>query len=181
MARRTKALRGAGSGNVAEDYNALYVFFQDDWKVMLPLTINAGHRATSTAVFRRAANLQAINAIADDPSLNLFFRAPKPDTNDFSPRPVCLSIPLGEGSGPFAVGRESPTTLYRITSPSTACRRNSRPSRSRSNLRITCGTRMVRHLGSSKTDSGQGFLQGGGLLTTNVPPTTQADAARSLL
>src|ERR1700682_2502005 len=67
-----KALRGDGSGTVAENYNAFYFFVQDDWKVTSRLTINAGLRYEYSGV-PRADNLQAINAISDDPALGLFF------------------------------------------------------------------------------------------------------------
>src|ERR1700732_1085353 len=36
------ALRGAGSGSVAENYNAFYWFVQDDWKITPRLTLNLG-------------------------------------------------------------------------------------------------------------------------------------------
>jgi len=79
------ALRGAGSGSVAENYNAFYWFVQDDWKITPRLTLNLGLRYEYSGV-PRDENLQAINGISDDPALGLTFRAPKPDTNNFMPR-----------------------------------------------------------------------------------------------
>jgi len=61
--RAEQALRGAGSGNVAENYNAVYWFLQDDWKMTSRLTINAGLRYEYSGV-PRAENDQAINAIS---------------------------------------------------------------------------------------------------------------------
>jgi outer membrane receptor protein involved in Fe transport len=68
------ALRGAGSGSVAENYNAFYWFVQDDWKVTPRLTLNLGLRYEYSGV-PRDENLQAINGVSDDPALGLIFRA----------------------------------------------------------------------------------------------------------
>ncbi|HEY2351091.1 MAG TPA: TonB-dependent receptor, partial [Candidatus Acidoferrum sp.] len=171
-----KALQGVGSGNVAENYNAFYVFLQDDWKVSSRLTINAGLRYEYSGV-PRADNLQAINAIADDPSLNLFFRAPKPDVNNFAPRLGFAYDPTGRGKWAIRGGagvaydvipnnfaiNSLPPELQTEQSPAVTCALPGAPA--------WCAT-----WNKSMTDSGQGFLQGGGLLTVNVPPTTQADA-----
>src|SRR3989441_13193978 len=45
----------------------------------------------------RDENLQAGNAIADDPARGLFFRAPKPDVNNFAPRFGFAYDPTGRG------------------------------------------------------------------------------------
>jgi len=90
------ALRGAGSGSVAENYNAFYWFVQDDWKITPRLTLNLGLRYEYSGV-PRDENLQAINGISDDPALGLFFRAPKPDTNNFAPRFGFAWDPRGNG------------------------------------------------------------------------------------
>jgi len=47
-----RALRGAGSGTVADNYNALYWFVQDDWKITPRLTLNLGLRYEYTGVPR---------------------------------------------------------------------------------------------------------------------------------
>jgi Carboxypeptidase regulatory-like domain/TonB dependent receptor len=171
-----KALRGAGSGNVAENYNAFYIFLQDDWKVSPRLTINAGLRYEYSGV-PRADNLQAINAIADDPALGLFFRAPKPDVNNFAPRLGFAYDPTGRGKWAIRGGagiaydvipnnfaiNSLPPELQTEQKPAVTCALAGAPA--------WCAT-----WDPSMTNSGQGFLQGGGLLTTNVPPATQAAA-----
>ena len=171
-----KALRGAGSGNVAENYNAFYAFVQDDWKITPRLTINAGLRYEYSGT-PRADNLQAINAIADDPSLGLIFRAPKPDTNNFAPRIGFAFDPTGHGKWAIRGGagmaydqipnnfaiNSLPPELQTEQTPAVTCALSGAPA--------WCAS-----WDPSMTNSGQGFLQGGGLLQINVPPTTQADA-----
>jgi len=173
-----KALRGAGSGNVASNYNAFYWFIQDDWKVLPRLTINAGLRYEYSGV-PRAENQQAINGISDDPALGLFFRAPKPDINNFAPRLGFAYDPTGHGK--WAI-RGGAGIAYDVTPNNFAI--NSLPPQLQTEQKpaITCALpgrpAWCNTWSSSPTvvDSGQGFLAGGGLLTVNVPPTTQADA-----
>jgi len=57
--------------------------------VLPRLTINAGLRYEYSGV-PRAENQQAINGISDDPALGLFFRAPKPDINNFAHAWICV-------------------------------------------------------------------------------------------
>ena len=171
-----KALRGAGSGNVASNYNAVYWFVGDDWKVTSRLTVNAGIRYEYTGV-PRAENLQAINAISDDPALGLFFRAPKPDVNNFAPRLGFAFDPTGHGK--WAV-RGGAGIAYDVTPNNFAI--NSLPPQRQTEQKpaITCALpgrpAWCATWNPAQTDSGQGFLAGGGLLTVNVPPTTQAAA-----
>jgi Carboxypeptidase regulatory-like domain len=171
-----KALRGAGSGNVASNYNAFYWFIQDDWKVLPRLTLNLGLRYEYSGV-PRAENLQAINAISDDPNLGLFFREPKPDINNFAPRIGFAYDPTGHGRWAIRGGaglaydvtpnnfaiNSLPPQLQTEQKPAITCALSGKPA--------WCST-----WDPTKTDSGQGFLAGGGLLTINVPPTTQEDA-----
>src|SRR5467141_2233359 len=171
-----KALRGAGSGNVASNYNAVYWFVGDDWKVTSRLTVNAGIRYEYTGV-PRAENLQAINAISDDPALGIFFRAPKPDINNFAPRLGFAFDPTGHGK--WAV-RGGAGIAYDVTPNNFAI--NSLPPQRQTEQKpaITCALpgrpAWCATWNAAQTDSGQGFLAGGGLLTVNVPPTTQAAA-----
>lgn len=164
-----KALRGAGSGSVAENYNAFYWFIQDDWKVTPHLTLNVGLRYEYTGV-PRDENLQALNAIADDPKFGLFFRAPKPDTNNFAPRFGFAWDPTG--SGKWAI-RGGAAIAYDVTPNNFAI--NSLPPQLQTEQKpaITCA---LAGAPAWCTNPSAGFLQSGGLLTVNVPPTTQADS-----
>lgn len=171
-----KALRGAGSGSVPENYPAVYWFVQDDWKLTPRLTLNLGLRYEYVGV-PLGDKRQAMNAISDDPALGLFFRAPKADTNNFAPRIGFAYDPTGRGRWAIRGGagfaydvipnnfaiNSLPPQLQTEQKPAVTCALAGAPA--------WCST-----WDSSKTDSGQGFLGGGGLLSTNVPPATQAVA-----
>jgi len=173
------ALRGAGSGSVAENYNAFYWFVQDDWKLTPRLTLNVGLRYEYSGV-PRDENLQAINGISDDPALGLFFRAPKPDTNNFAPRFGFAWDPRGNGK--WAV-RGGAGLAYDVVPNNFAV--NSLPPQlqSEQNPGLTCALAGAPQwcatfdaANPTNPTAGQGFLQFGGLLQINVPPVTQADA-----
>jgi len=173
------ALRGAGSGSVAENYNAFYWFVQDDWKVTPRLTLNVGLRYEYSGV-PRDENLQAINGVSDDPALGLFFRAPKPDTNNFAPKFGFAWDPRGNGK--WAV-RGGAGLAYDVVPNNFAI--NSLPPQlqSEQNPGLTCALAGAPQWCASfdaanptNPTAGQGFLQFGGLLQVNVPPVTQADA-----
>jgi hypothetical protein len=173
------ALRGAGSGSVAENYNAFYWFVQDDWKVTPRLTLNLGLRYEYSGV-PRDENLQAINGVSDDPALGLIFRAPKPDINNFAPRFGFAWDPLGTGK--WAV-RGGAGLAYDVVPNNFAI--NSLPPQlqSEQNPGLTCTLAGAPQwcatfdaANPTNPAAGQGFLQFGGLLQVNVPPVTQADA-----
>ncbi len=173
------ALRGAGSGSVAENYNAFYWFVQDDWKITPRLTLNLGLRYEYSGV-PRDENLQAINGISDDPALGLTFRAPKPDTNNFMPRFGFAWDPRGNGK--WAV-RGGAGLAYDVVPNNFAI--NSLPPQlqSEQNPGLTCTLAGAPQwcatfdpANPTNPAAGQGFLQFGGLLQVNVPPVTQADA-----
>jgi hypothetical protein len=173
------ALRGAGSGSVADNYNAFYLFVQDDWKLTPKLTLNVGLRYEYSGV-PRDENLQAINGISDDPARGLFFRAPKPDTNNFAPRFGFAWDPRGNGK--WAV-RGGAGLAYDVNPNNFAI--NSLPPQlqSEQNPGLTCALVGAPQWCASfdaanptNPTAGQGFLQFGGLLQVNVPPVTQADA-----
>jgi Carboxypeptidase regulatory-like domain/TonB dependent receptor len=171
-----KALRGAGSGSVPENYPAVYWFVQDDWKLTPRFTLNLGLRYEFVGV-PLGDKRQALNAISDDPALGLFFRAPKADTNNFAPRIGFAYDPTGRGRWAIRGGagfaydvipnnfaiNSLPPQLQTEQKPAVTCALPGAPA--------WCST-----WDPSKTDSGQGFLGGGGLLSTNVPPATQAEA-----
>ena len=174
-----KALRGAGSGSVADNYNAFYWFVQDDWKITPRLTLNLGLRYEYSGV-PRDENLQAINAVSDDPALGLIFRAPKPDVNNFMPRFGFAWDPRGNGKWAIRGGaglaydvvpnnfaiNSLPPQLQSEQNPSLTCVLPGAPQ--------WCATFDPTH--PTSPTAGQGFLQYGGLLQVNVPPVTQADA-----
>jgi len=173
------ALRGAGSGFVAENNNAFYWFVQDDWKITPRLTLNLGLRYEYNGV-PRDENLQAINAISDDPSAGLLFRAPKPDTNNFMPRFGFAWDPTGHGK--WAI-RGGGGVAFDVIPNNFAI--NSLPPQlqSEQNPVLTCALAGAPQWcagfnpnNPTNPTQGQGFLQYGGLLQVNVPPTTQADA-----
>ncbi len=173
------ALRGAGSGSVAENYNAFYWFVQDDWKVTPRLTLNLGLRYEYSGV-PRDENLQAINGVSDAPELGLIFRAPKPDVNNFMPRFGFAWDPRGNGK--WAI-RGGAGLAYDVVPNNFAI--NSLPPQlqSEQNPGLTCTLAGAPQwcatfdpANPTNPAAGQGFLQFGGLLQVNVPPVTQADA-----
>jgi hypothetical protein len=165
------ALRGAGSGFTADNYHAFYWFAQDDWKVTSRLTLNLGLRYEYSGVPRDEAK-QALNAIANDPNFGLIFRKPKADTNNFGPHAGFAWDPTGRGRWAVRGGAQ---ISYDVIPNNFAI--NSLPPelQSEQNPNLTCGLSNP----PAWCASGKGFLQGGGLLQVNVPPTTQAAARAS--
>jgi len=162
------ALRGAGSGFTADNYHAFYWFVQDDWKITPRLTLNLGLRYEYTGVPRDEAK-QALNAIADDPALGLIFRKPNSDKNNFGPHIGFAWDPTGRGKWAIRGGGQ---IAYDVIPNNFAI--NSLPPelQSEQNPTLTCGLSNP----PAWCATGVGFLQGGGLLQVNVPPTTQAAA-----
>jgi Carboxypeptidase regulatory-like domain/TonB dependent receptor len=163
------ALRGAGNGNSASNYNAFYTFLQDDWRILPRLTLNLGLRYEYTGVPRDEA-LQAINAISDDPALGLIFRTPKSDVNNFAPRAGFAWDVAGNGK--WAI-RGGAGVSYDVLPNNFAI--NSLPPQlqSEQNPTLTCA---LSGAPAWCTNGGNGFLLNGGLLSVNVPPANQADA-----
>ncbi len=162
------ALRGAGNGFVADNYSGIYVFAQDDWKITPRLTLNLGIRYEYTTV-PRDEGLQALNAIADDPSVGLVFRKPKPDTNNIGPHIGFAWDPTGHGRWAVRGGAQVSYDVIPNNFPT-----NSLPPQlqTEQNPAITCSLPGA----PAWCGSGVGFLAGGGLLQVNVPPATAADA-----
>ncbi len=165
------ALRGAGSGFTADNYHAVYWFVQDDWKVTSRLTFNLGLRYEYSGVPRDEAK-QALNAIANDPTFGLIFRKPKADTNNFGPHVGFAWDPTGRGKWSIRGGGQ---IAYDVIPNNFAI--NSLPPelQSEQNPTLTCGLSNP----PAWCPNGPGFLQGGGLLQVNVPPTTQIDARKA--
>jgi len=162
------ALRGAGSGFVADNYNSIYWFVQDDWKVTPRLTLNLGLRYEYNGVPRDEAK-QALNSISDDPALGLFFRKPRPDKNNFGPHLGFAWDPTGTGKwairGGGQIAYDVVPNNFAINSLPPQLQTEQSPS-------VSCGSATP----PAWCATGQGFLAGGGLLQENVPPTTQAAA-----
>ena len=162
------ALRGAGSGFVADNYKSLYWFVQDDWKIMPRLTLNLGLRYEYTSVPRDEGK-QALNSIADDPALGLIFRKPRPDKNNFGPHVGFAYDPTGSGKwsirGGGQIAYDVVPNNFAVNSLPPQLQTEQKPS-------VTCASSTP----PAWCATGQGFLQGGGLLQLNVPPTTQAGA-----
>jgi len=168
------ALRGAGSGTWSGNSHSFFWFAQDDWKVTPRLILNLGLRYEYNGVGRND-NLQAGNSIADDPNFGIFFRAPKPDKNNFMPKFGFAWDPNGHGKWAVRGGagvafdvwpnnfsiNSLPPQLQSEQNPDLTCALPGAPAWCPSYLANT---------------GGQGFLQGGGLLQVNVPPVTQAEA-----
>ncbi len=165
------ALRGAGTGTSANNNPAVYWFVQDDWKLTPRLTLNLGLRYEWSGVPRDEGK-QALNSIADDPAVGLIFRKPKSDTNNFGPHIGFAWDPTGRGKWSIRGGGQIaydviplnfainslPPELQTEQNPTLTCALSGAPA--------WCGT-------------GVGFLQGGGLLQVNVPPTTTAAARKA--
>lgn len=168
------ALRGAGSGTVADNYNSIYWFVQDDWKITPRLTLNLGLRYEYNGV-PRAEGDQALNSIADDPALGLFFRKPKSDKNNYGPHVGFAYDPFGNGKwairGGFQIAYDVVPNNFAINSLPPELQTEQNPA-------VTCASTSAPAWCTSGPGNtpGPGFLAGGGLLQVNVPPTTTIDA-----
>jgi hypothetical protein len=169
------ALRGAGSPTFAANYNSFYGFLQDDWKVSHRLTLNLGIRYEYNGV-PRDESTQAFNAVASFPGPlpgfpnGIIFGIPKPDTNNWGPRVGFAYDPFANGKwairGGFGIAYDvTPTNFPDLDLPPQL--------QSEQEPAVTCAL-----AGAPPwcTNISAGFLQSGGLLQVNVPPTDQASA-----
>jgi hypothetical protein len=162
-------LRGAGSGFFAADFKSYYAYAQDDWKVTPRLTLNLGLRYEFNGI-ARDEKLQNLNAIANDPALGLIFRTPKPDKKDWAPRLGFAYDPTGSAKWAVRGGVGYFYDIYPINFPQLSLPPQLQTQQSDT---VTCA---LPGAPAWCTDITKGFLQAGGLLQVNVPPTTQADA-----
>src|SRR5713226_3560227 len=165
-------LRGAGTGSFLGTQSAFYVFGQDDYKLSPRLTLNLGVRYEywTNPV---GASTQTLNAISNVPGV-ITFGNPKTDKNNVAPRVGFAYDPTGRGKtsirGGFGIAYDVkfqnfasitlPPQLQSELDPTSACTLTPKPS--------WCANTNF-----------SGFLAGGGLPQTYVPPTSQA-AARAL-
>jgi len=177
------ALRGAGDGGFDNSQKAFYTFFQDDWKMTRRLTVNLGLRYEISTLAASGAK-QALNSIADCPECifpntphGLIFRKPKTDTNNLSPRVGFAFDPFGNGKWAIRGGAQ---VAFDVTFSNVLSNNLPPELQTEQNPNLTCALPGAPAWCASFLNpadkTGKGFLQGGGLLTVNVPPTTAAAA-----
>jgi len=164
-----RTLRNAGTGSFLGTQSAFYVFAQDDFKVTPRLTLNLGIRYEywTNPV---GDETQSLNAISNVPGV-ITFGDPKTDKNNFAPRVGFAYDPTGQGKtairGGFGIAYDVkfqnfasitlPPQLQSELNPDSACTLTPLPS--------WCAN-----------PNHAGFLQGGGLPQTYIPPSGQAGA-----
>jgi hypothetical protein len=162
-----RALRNAGSGSFLGTQSLMAGFVQDDFRVTSRLTVNLGARYEfwTNPV---GDKLWDLNAISNVPGV-ITFANPTTDTNNIAPRVGFAYDPTGSGKtsirGGFGINYDVrfqnfdsislPPQLQSELNNGSACTLTPTPS--------WCST-------------GTGFLAGGGLPKTYIPPADQADA-----
>ena len=144
-----KALRGAGSGSVPENYPAIYWFVQDDWKLTSRLTLNLGLRYEYVGV-PVGDKRQAMNSISDDPALGPVLPGTQSGHQQLRPpRRLCLrpnwAWQVGDSRRSWLCLRRDPQQ-FRDQQLATA---TADRAETRGHLCSARRARMVQHLGST--------------------------------
>ncbi len=151
------------------DYASLNSLIND----FVPDGANGALRGAGTA--SSANNNPAVYWIANDPAVGLIFRKPTSDTNNFGPHVGFAWDPTGHGKWSIRGGGQ---IAYDVIPLNFAI--NSLPPelQTEQNSTLTCKLSGAPAWCTSGPggNPGPGFLQTGGLLQVNVPPTTTADA-----
>jgi len=177
------AKRGAGSGAFPSNQQAVYWFFQDDWRVNNRVTLNLGLRYEWNSI-PSGSKLQTLNSISNLPGTPFMFGVPKSDRNNFAPRFGFAIDPFGDQKWSIRGGAglaydvnftnlallQLPPQLQSEQDPDITCSLPGAPA--------WCAT-YSSNVYAAGGDTGRGFLANGGLLQVNVPPTTVADARAS--
>jgi hypothetical protein len=165
-----RALRNAGSGSFLGTQSLMAGFVQDDFKVTSRLTLNLGARYE---FWTNPVGDQdwAMNAVSNVPGV-ITFANPTTDTNNIAPRVGFAYDPTGSGKtsirGGFGINYDVRFQNFdSISLPPQL--------QSELNAGSACGLTPT----PPWCSTGTGFLVGGGLPQTYIPPATQADA-RSL-
>jgi hypothetical protein len=174
------ALRGAGSGSFNGNQWAMYGFVQDDWKVNARLTLNLGLRYEWISN-PADVQLQNLNSVANLPNVpflpgienlptQILFKTPKTDRNNFMPRLGFAFDPFGRGTtsirGGFGISYDVTPQNFPLLSLPPQLQTEQNPD-------ITCA---LPGAPAWCTNPAAGFLNSGGLLQVNVPPTTPQEA-----
>lgn len=162
-----RALRNAGSGSFLGTQSLMAGYVQDDFKVTNRLTLNLGARYEFWTNPVGDKNW-ALNAISDVPGV-IAFANPTTDTNNIAPRVGFAYDPTGGGKtsirGGFGINYDVRFQNFdSISLPPQL--------QSELNAGAACGLTPT----PAWCSSGTGFLAGGGLPQTYIPPANQADA-----
>jgi len=164
-----RTLRNAGTGSFLGTQSAFYGFAQDDFKLTPRLTLNLGLRYEYWTN-PLGDSTQVLNAISNVPGV-VTFGVPKTDKNNFAPRVGFAFDPRGNGKTAIRAGFG---IAYDVKFQNFAS--ITLPPQLQSELDPTSACTLTPQPTWCANPNFAGFLAGGGLPQTYVPPATQADA-----